>query len=247
MAAQGMILRIKAIKDTEVVVLQGRCGFTVTNHARNLSPCHLPNMDGTIRPDLAVPPLDLACSVCNFPDNDACMLLCDSCGAPFHTHCLSPPLSAVPAGDDWFCPHCTANGITAVPLDRPTAPERAPKEPNLFPTPQTRSRDLAAKACDKMVVIKHIKLRGSLDKEVWGIATYLGDLARPWYFNITYDDGQVVRQTTAGLRKLSPLPTGTVKPTLTTPVLACINPSCQHPTHGILIAEHNPSCSIYNL
>eukprot|EP00798_Chlamydomonas_sp_ICE-L_P022089 gene22089-biopygen30771 len=246
MAAQGMILRIKAIKDTEVVVLQGRCGCTVTNHARNLSPCHLPNMDGTIRPDLAVPPLDLACSVCNFPDNDACMLLCDSCGAPFHTHCLSPPLPAVPAGD-WFCPHCTANGITAVPLDRPTAPERAPKEPNLFPPPQTRSRDLAAKACDKMVVIKHIKVRGSLDKEVWGIATYLGALARPWYFNITYDDGQVVRQTTAGLRKLNPLPTGTVKPTLTTPVLACINPSCQHPTHGILIAEHNPSCSIYNL
>ena len=246
MAAQGMILRIKAIKDTEVVVLQGRCGCTVTNHARNLSPCHLPNMDGTIRPDLAVPPLDLACSVCNFPDNDACMLLCDSCGAPFHTHCLSPPLPAVPAGD-WFCPHCTANGITAVPLDRPTAPERAPKEPNLFPTPQTRSRDLAAKACDQMVVIKHIKVRGSLDKEVWGIATYLGALARPWYFNITYDDGQVVRQTTAGLRKLNPLPTGTVKPTLTTPVLACINPSCQHPTHGILIAEHNPSCSIYNL
>eukprot|EP00798_Chlamydomonas_sp_ICE-L_P025861 gene25861-biopygen20352 len=186
---QGMILRIKAIKDTEVVVLQGRCGCTVINHARNLSPCHLPNMDGTIRPDLAVPPLDLACSVCNFPDNDACMLLCDSCGAPFHTHCLSPPLPAVPAGD-WFCPHCTANGITAVPLDRPTAPERAPKEPNLFPTPQTRSRDLAAKACDKMVVIKHIKVRGSLDKEVWGIATYLGALARPWYFNITYYDGQ---------------------------------------------------------
>eukprot|EP00798_Chlamydomonas_sp_ICE-L_P031478 gene31478-biopygen6337 len=148
-------------------------------------------MDGTIRPDLAVPPLDLACSVCNFPVNDACMLLCDSCGAPFHTHCLSPPLPAVPAGD-WFCPHCTANGITAVPLDRPTAPERAPKESNLFPTPQTRSRDLAAKACDKMVVIKHIKVRGSLYKEVWGIATYLGALARPWYFNITYDDGQEI-------------------------------------------------------
>jgi len=75
-----------------------------------------------------------------------------------------------------------------------------------------------------MVVIKHIKVHGSLDKEVWGIATYLGALARPWYFNLTYDDGQVVRQTTAGLRKLNPLPTGTVKPTLTTPVLACINP-----------------------
>eukprot|EP00798_Chlamydomonas_sp_ICE-L_P022093 gene22093-biopygen30777 len=158
MAAQGMILQIKAIKDTEVVVLQGHCGCIVTNHARNLSPCHLPNMDGTIRPDLAVPPLDLACSVCNFPDNDACMLLCDS----------------------------------SVPLDRPTAPERAPKEPNLFPTPQTRSRDLAAKACDQMVVIKHIKVRGSLDKEVWGIATYLGALARPWYFTITYDDGQEI-------------------------------------------------------
>eukprot|EP00798_Chlamydomonas_sp_ICE-L_P029093 gene29093-biopygen32957 len=36
------ILRIKAIKDTEVVVLQGRCGCTVTNHARNLSPATCP-------------------------------------------------------------------------------------------------------------------------------------------------------------------------------------------------------------
>eukprot|EP00798_Chlamydomonas_sp_ICE-L_P005329 gene5329-biopygen8831 len=191
MAAQGMILRIKAIKDTEVVVLQGRCGCTVTNHARNLSPCHLPKMDGTIRLDLAVPHLTWPAASATSRQR---YLHC-SCATPVahrFTHTVSAPHYQLSQP-------VTGSALTVLPTAlqlslwiAPTAPERAPKEPNLFPTPQTRSRDLAAKACDQMVVIKHIKFRGSLDKEVWGIATYLGALARPWYLHITYDDGQVV-------------------------------------------------------
>eukprot|EP00798_Chlamydomonas_sp_ICE-L_P029809 gene29809-biopygen5549 len=41
--------------------------------------------------------------------------------------------------EDWFCPNCKASGITAIPAGR--IPEAPQKEPNLFPTPQTRSRD----------------------------------------------------------------------------------------------------------
>ena len=243
MAAQGMILRIIDLKPSEVVVLQGRCGCTITNHARNLSPCHLPNLDGTIRPDLAVPPPSLACSVCNFPDNANCMLLCDGCGAGYHTHCLDPPLSAVPV-EDWFCPNCKASGITAIPAGR--IPETPQKEPNLFPTPQTRSRDRAALACDKMLVIKQVRVQGGLDKAVWGTASFQGPLSRPWYFKLTYDDGQVIKLTMAGLKKLNPLPTGTQKPLPLTPVLPCLNRACRHPTHTILASEDNPSCEVYH-
>eukprot|EP00798_Chlamydomonas_sp_ICE-L_P026084 gene26084-biopygen20578 len=85
--------------------------------------------------------------------------------------------SVVPV-EDWFCPNCKASGITAIPAGR--IPEAPQKEPNLFPTPQTRSRDRAALACDKMLVIKQVRVQGGLDKAVWGTASFQGPLSRPW-------------------------------------------------------------------
>eukprot|EP00798_Chlamydomonas_sp_ICE-L_P030508 gene30508-biopygen16357 len=84
---------------------------------------------------------------------------------------------AVPV-EDWFCPNCKASGITAIPAGR--VPEAPQEEPNLFPTPQTRSRDRAALACDKMLVIKQVRVQGGLDKAVWGTASFQGPLSRPW-------------------------------------------------------------------
>eukprot|EP00798_Chlamydomonas_sp_ICE-L_P026181 gene26181-biopygen20655 len=81
--------------------------------------------------------------------------------------------------EDWFCPNCKASGITAIPAGR--IPETPQKEPNLFPTPQTRSRDRAALACDKMLVIKQVRVQGGLDKAVWGTASFQGPLSRPWH------------------------------------------------------------------
>eukprot|EP00798_Chlamydomonas_sp_ICE-L_P000329 gene329-biopygen69 len=80
--------------------------------------------------------------------------------------------------EDWFCPNCKASGITAIPAGR--IPEAPQKEPNLFPTPQTRSRDRAALACDKMLVIKQVRVQGGLNKAVWGTASFQGPLSRPW-------------------------------------------------------------------
>eukprot|EP00798_Chlamydomonas_sp_ICE-L_P029590 gene29590-biopygen5509 len=80
--------------------------------------------------------------------------------------------------EDWFCPNCKASGITAIPAGRIL--EALLKEPNLFPTPQTRSRDRAALACDKMLVIKQVRIQGGLDKAVWGTASFQGPLSRPW-------------------------------------------------------------------
>lgn len=49
---------------------------------------------------------DLACEVCHSPDNEATMLLCDSCDAGYHMTCLTPPLSSFPEGH-WFCARCS--------------------------------------------------------------------------------------------------------------------------------------------
>ena len=49
---------------------------------------------------------DLACEVCHSPDNEAAMLLCNSCDAGYHMACLTPPLSSFPEGH-WFCTRCS--------------------------------------------------------------------------------------------------------------------------------------------
>ena len=47
---------------------------------------------------------DLMCSICERPDDESHMLVCD-CKKGFHIYCLSPALDAVPEGD-WKCPTC---------------------------------------------------------------------------------------------------------------------------------------------
>ena len=53
--------------------------------------------------DVVITP-DLMCSVCERPDDESKMLVCD-CKSGYHTYCLSPPLDGVPEGD-WHCPSC---------------------------------------------------------------------------------------------------------------------------------------------
>ncbi|XP_047123479.1 lysine-specific demethylase 5A isoform X1 [Hydra vulgaris] len=50
---------------------------------------------------------DYRCNVCEFGDEEHCMLLCDSCDSSYHSFCLIPPLQSVPPGD-WRCPKCVA-------------------------------------------------------------------------------------------------------------------------------------------
>ncbi|CAH8440855.1 unnamed protein product [Schistosoma turkestanicum] len=49
--------------------------------------------------------LDVNCQVCDRPDDEAHLLLCDHCDRGYHTYCLPTPLSSIPDGD-WFCPEC---------------------------------------------------------------------------------------------------------------------------------------------
>ena len=50
-------------------------------------------------------PGEEVCEVCARGEDNGNMLLCDRCSCGFHTYCLSPPLTAVPAGE-WFCALC---------------------------------------------------------------------------------------------------------------------------------------------
>ncbi|CAH4037870.1 unnamed protein product [Pieris brassicae] len=46
------------------------------------------------------------CEICARSDNEDTMLLCDGCDLGYHMQCLTPPLTEVPATEQWFCPNC---------------------------------------------------------------------------------------------------------------------------------------------
>jgi hypothetical protein len=79
-----IILRIKAIRPSGVLELQGIDGRTIRDHSKNYPPCHLPNLDPTIITLTWIPPLDYPCQVCQKKDNDNQMLLCDNYNGGYH-------------------------------------------------------------------------------------------------------------------------------------------------------------------
>jgi hypothetical protein len=55
------ILRIKTIRPSSVLELQGANGRTIWDHSKSCAPCHLPNLDPTIITSTWIPPLDYIC------------------------------------------------------------------------------------------------------------------------------------------------------------------------------------------
>ncbi len=62
------ILRIKAIKPSSVLELQGVSERTIEDHPKNYASYHLPNLDPTIIMLTLIPPLDYPCQVCQKTD-----------------------------------------------------------------------------------------------------------------------------------------------------------------------------------
>lgn len=110
--AKPLILRVKEVRSSGVLILEGRCGRMVSAHSANCAPCHLPDIDPRMDPTLAAPEDDTACEVCQDPGDPEYMLLCDHCNKGTHLYCCSPPLESVPVGT-WLCRDCIAKGITA--------------------------------------------------------------------------------------------------------------------------------------
>eukprot|EP00775_Hariotina_reticulata_P015009 gene15009-biopygen493 len=99
------------VRDTGVLLLQGKCGRTVSMHMSHCAPCHLPGIDSNIDPRLAEDIEEAVCEVCGTDEQEDKLLLCDLCTLGFHTFCLTPPLEAVPEGV-WLCPICVQQGFT---------------------------------------------------------------------------------------------------------------------------------------
>ncbi len=100
------ILRIKAIKPSSVLELQGANGRTIWDHSKNCAPCHLPNLDPTIITSTWIPPFDYPCQVCQRINDANQMLLCDNCNGGYHLFCLKLELTQVPVGS-WYCSSCS--------------------------------------------------------------------------------------------------------------------------------------------
>ncbi|GLC44517.1 hypothetical protein PLESTB_000064800 [Pleodorina starrii] len=195
------VLRVVQVSPAGVVTLRGRCGTERKEHVSQLRPCHLPDLDPIVDPRLAVPPADLACEVCGFPDQEEVMLLCDGCGTGWHMHCLRPQLTQVPSGT-WVCPDCAAAGITVEQIDAKPVPAAPETQPNIFPNAQQRRRQAAAAALDGRAVRRRVKDPVALSAAVCeGVARYLGPGSGAQQYEVTYDNGAVERMTMATLRK----------------------------------------------
>lgn len=149
-AADG-IYRVYEVRDSGVLILQGKCGSLVPEHMQNCAPCHLTGFDPTINPTLAPVPPDLPCEVCGSPDNEHEMLLCDSCNAGYHMGCLQPILKKVPA-DEWICPRCVGFGVTVQQIKQRDAGNPARKSGLIFRNKSQRLRDSQARALDGRII-----------------------------------------------------------------------------------------------
>ncbi len=73
------ILQVREVLAYGVLMLEGHDGVVWKDHVCNCAPCHLPNVDGTIDPSLAVVWASLKCMLCGFKGGAAHMLVCDRC------------------------------------------------------------------------------------------------------------------------------------------------------------------------
>lgn len=206
-AARATILRVKEVRPSGRLILQGRCGRTLDRHMSQCAPCHLPGIDPSINPALADHAHDPDCEGCGSPSaTDANpMLLCDHCDAGWHLQCLVPPLSAVPEGD-WLCPRCAADGVTAEQLRASVQQRQVQQEldaaPNLYPGKQMRERDAAAKLLHGrlMVQVFNDPTTGQ-PRQYWGRVHFKGEERRPHYFDVHFEDGDVYAYS---MRELKP-------------------------------------------
>jgi hypothetical protein len=107
--ASRAILQMREVLASGILILEGHDGVVWKDHVRNCAPCHLPNVDGTVDPSLAMIWASLKCMLCGSRGGAAHMLVCDRCSKGWHMACMNPPMDVVPAGR-WFCLHYTLEG-----------------------------------------------------------------------------------------------------------------------------------------
>jgi hypothetical protein len=71
------ILKVREVLPSGMLMLEGRDGMVWKDHVCNCAPCHLPNVDDTIDPRLAVVPAGLKCMLCGLASGAPTMLVCE--------------------------------------------------------------------------------------------------------------------------------------------------------------------------
>ena len=207
-----LILRVFEVRDSGVLILQGRCGGLTAAHVSSCAPCHLPNIDPTM--DLTLGPVEniAPCAVCHREDAEDRTLLCDNCNAAYHTHCLQPPLAEKPAGD-WLCPECVGQGISLQHVQH-TRQQQLQQEmqqvrPETYTPYQLRAREL-----DGRLVTKVFTNPATGQGQVyWGKISFLGH-GQGANIEVIYQDGDNEKCTlnTMRSRGIKLMPEGTQLP-----------------------------------
>jgi len=124
------ILQVQEVLAFRILMLEGRDGvvwkeltllqekiyppcsgshFITESVSRICAPCHLPNVDGTVDPSLAMVRVGLKCMLCGSRGGADHMLVCDRCSRGWHMAYMTPPMDVVPVGW-WVCPRYTLEG-----------------------------------------------------------------------------------------------------------------------------------------
>jgi hypothetical protein len=101
-----IILRIKVIRPSGVLELQGVDGRIIRDHSKNCAPCHLSNLDPTIIMSIWIPSLDYPCQVCQRTDDADQMQFYDNYNDGYHLFCLKAEHTQVPT-DNWYYSSCS--------------------------------------------------------------------------------------------------------------------------------------------
>jgi site-specific DNA-cytosine methylase len=202
--AQPVIYRVKEVRDSGVLILQGKCGRTVSMHMSHCAPCHLQGISTAIDPRLTEDTDEVLCEVCGTDEQEDKLILCDICTSGYHLFCLTPALDSVPQGH-WLCPNCLQQGLSVQDAQQREAEREHLAEeaaaPVLFPNAAMKKRDEAAAAKHGRLVQKLFDdpITGQV-KPYWGRVHFQGALHRPNYYLIMYEDGD---SQTMGNRQLN--------------------------------------------
>jgi hypothetical protein len=201
--AKPAILRVVEVRPSGRLILQGK----LDRHMTQCAPCHLPGVDTSIDPSLASRPAEAVCETCTSPNSTQQnpILLCDYCDAGWHLQCLEPPLTEVPAGN-WLCPRCVADGITPAQLQAAVAQRQTRQAvdapANLYPDKAMRQRDDAAKQLHGRLIKQNFVDPATRQlRPFWGRVHFMGELRRPAYFDVHFEDGDIYAYTTAEVKK----------------------------------------------
>lgn len=124
-----VILRIKALRASGILQLEGVDGDTVQVHRDRCAKCMLPIAPPHTIADVSQTP----CEHCSLIEDSAVnpMLLCDACDKGWHLRCLR--LSVVPDGE-WLCPACGSYEVAAPTSDAVSSPSTVVATPARTPT-----------------------------------------------------------------------------------------------------------------